>query len=249
MLCIVRCSLLLMFLSHARRLCLQCLRRCKKGALNLIGLCCTSFCIPPLACMHALQLILQAEGEESIVSCLCLLAVAVMLLQTQERRYPPASILFPNGNRNYNFVRNGNRLASRCCLVMWYCLALGHVFLLEQPHGSMCEWHPRMELIFAVCCIFKCGIWGGLYALDRSEASPKRHVLYSNDEKLLHELTLAASHMTKEDMASFDGPALVKRQKREGGGESWTGVPGVLTKSQLGAYELLSPFSSMSCPS
>lgn len=158
-----------------------------------------------------------------------------MLPQPRSAGTHQRSILFPCGNRKYSFVKNGNRLASRFSMVMWYCLALGHVFLLEQPHGSMCELHPRMEMIFAVCCIFKCGIWGGLYALDRSEASPKRHVLYSNDEKLLHELTLAAGHMTKEDMASFDGPALVKRQKREGGGESWTGVPGVLTKSQLGA--------------
>lgn len=168
--------------------------------------------------------------------CFILCWLAVMRLQPRSAGTHQRSILFPCGNKNYGFVRSGNRLASRFCLVMWYCLALGHVFLLEQPHGSMCELHPRMEMIFAVCCVFKCGIWGGLYALDRSEASPKRHVLYSNDEKLLHELTLAAGHMTKEDMASFDGPALVKRQKREDGGESWTGVPGVLTKSQLGAY-------------
>ena len=149
------------------------------------------------------------------------------------------SILFPHGNKKYTFVKNGNRLASRFALVMWYSLAMGCVFLLEQPHGSLCELHPRMALILAAIQIFKCGIWGGLYASDRSQATPKRHVLYSNDEKLLRELSMAAGHMTKEDMSSFTGDPLVKRQKREGGGESWSGVPGVMTNSQLGPWSYL----------
>ena len=37
-------------------------------------------------------------------------------------------------------------------------------------------------------------------------------------------------------MVSFTGEPLVKRQKREGGGESWSGVPGVMTNSQLGPW-------------
>ena len=90
-----------------------------------------------------------------------------------------------------------------------------------------------MALRLAVIQIFKCEMWCGLYASDRSQATPKRHVLYSNDEKLLRELSMAAGHMTKEDMSSFTGDPLVKRQKREGGGESWSGVPGVMTNSQL----------------
>ena len=36
---------------HMLRLCMQTVRRSKPGALHLIGLCCTSFCVPILA-MH-----------------------------------------------------------------------------------------------------------------------------------------------------------------------------------------------------
>lgn len=106
-------------------------------------------------------------------------------------------------------------------------------FLLEQPGGSIVDLHPRLQYLVSIQCIFKTGIWGGSYATDKEKATPKRHELYSNDERLLRELNAAAGHLSKEELQSFGGQ-LVKRQKRDDGREAWTGLKGAMTDSQRG---------------
>lgn len=48
---------------------------------------------------------------------------------------------FPPGNKRYNFVENGNRLASRFALLILYALAQGCRFILEQPSGYAAYTH------------------------------------------------------------------------------------------------------------
>lgn len=144
------------------------------------------------------------------------------------------SWLFPEGNRGYNFVRFGNRLASRVVLLMYYSLSLLCRFLLEQPQGSRAPAHPRLDSFLNQQNIFTLGIWGGAYATDRATTTPKRHWLWSNDEKLLSELGLAAGHLTAADLSSMEGDPLVKRRKKEDGSTSWSGIKERLHESQRG---------------
>lgn len=111
-------------------------------------------------------------------------------------------------------------------------VAYGCRFLLEQPQGSKAEEHERLVELFRAYWIFKGAIWGGAYADNRAMSSPKRHWLYSNDDKLLSELGLAAGRLTGQELAEMTGPPLVKKQKREDGTSSFTGNKDALKESQ-----------------
>ena len=205
------------------RLCLQTVRRSKKGALHIIALCCTSFCMPPLDEN-------KCHGKYELPTGYCDFL--------SSKKWPRSSgthqrsILFPHGNRNYNFVRDGNRLASRFVLLIYYSLAHMCRFLLEQPGGSTAELYPRLSKLMSLLKIWKTQIWGGAYATDRREATPKRHLLYSNDRRLLQELNQASGHLGREELAEFGGDPLVKRYKKADGSTGWTGNGETLTKSQ-----------------
>lgn len=41
----------------------------------------------------------------------------------------------PDGNENYNFVKDGNILAACCMLLGWLASCMGVRWLLEQPNG------------------------------------------------------------------------------------------------------------------
>jgi len=71
------------------------------------------------------------------------------------------SILFPLGNENYEFVQQGNLLASRMTLLMLYSLAKTCRFLLEQPGGSALPLHPRVSSFFDRHYVWNASIWGG----------------------------------------------------------------------------------------
>ena len=149
-------------------------------------------------------------------------------LGTHER-----SILFPEGNRGFGFVARGNKLCSRFVFLCCYTLCMGARFLLEQPGGSRAELHPRMQSFFAQQYVYTTSIWGGAYANDPSEATPKRHVLYSNDPALLSRLTTCAGHLTQEQLRALSGEPLVKKQKKADGTRTWQGCKETMGKSQL----------------
>lgn len=128
----------------------------------------------------------------------------------------------------------GNRLASRVALLVYYSLSFLCRFLLEQPQGSSASDHPRLSHLFATQRVWTQGIWGGAYAWDKGEATPKRHTLWSNDLRLLRELQLAAGHMSRQELDQFQGDPLVKRVRRDDGTYAWTGIKDRLSKSQLG---------------
>ena len=92
--------------------------------------------------------------------------------------------------------------------------------------------HERLQKLFEQLIIFQMTIWGGAYATDPRVATPKRHILYSNDERLLRELGTAAGHLSREQLDAFGGQ-IVKRQKTKAGGDSWTGLKDAMSKSQL----------------
>ena len=124
-------------------------------------------------------------------------------------------------------------------------------WLLEQPSGSKAPLHPRIQWLFGwmeawlTCSIiqfchecwsqlqvYSCGIWGGCYAYDRQESTPKRHQLWSNDEALLLRLSLAAGFLSKADLDMFTGEPLVKKTKRADGTTGFSGNRERLKASQ-----------------
>lgn len=113
-----------------------------------------------------------------------------------------------------------------------YSLSFGARFLLEQPQGSKAEVHPRLESLMKEHRIYKQGVWGGAWADDRSQTTPKRHILYSNDIKLLRELGLAAASLKKEDLNKMCGEPLTKKIKKADGTTAWTGDKQRLSASQ-----------------
>lgn len=121
---------------------------------------------------------------------------------------------------------------------------MGCRFLLEQPGGSVACLHERLQKLFEQLMIFQTTIWGGAYATDPGVATPKRHILYSNDKRLLTELSTAAGHLSREQLDAFGGQ-IVKRQKTKAGGDSWTGIKDAMSQSQLGTQFLF--FSHLDC--
>ena len=61
--------------------------------------------------------------------------------------------------------------------------------------------------------VFYTSIWGGLYCTFPDEARPKRHILYSNDERLILNLETAAGHATGHQLQLMKGEPLTKKRK------------------------------------
>lgn len=141
------------------------------------------------------------------------------------------SALFPLGNRGYGFVSCGNLLACRIICLIYFILARRGRFLLEQPAGSYLEWHPRVDDCFKTVGIFTGCIWGGSYATHVSDASAKRHKLWSNDEQLLQELVAAGGYLPKSVLNAF-GQSLVKKRVRDDGSISFSGNKETMQRSQ-----------------
>lgn len=59
-----------------------------------------------------------------------------LLRLLRSRHTSGRSIFQPEGNEHYEFVRIGNLLANRVCLLIWVATAYGLRWLLEQPDGS-----------------------------------------------------------------------------------------------------------------
>lgn len=82
--------------------------------------------------------------------------------------------------------------------------------------------------------VYTCSIWGGLYATDIEKATPKRHILFSNDEELLKRLQAAAGHSTKERLSSMQGTALVTKTERDDGSSFFSGSAAMKSSQFLG---------------
>ena len=115
-----------------------------------------------------------------------------------------------------------------------YSLSFACRFLLEQPNGSLASVHPRLEPLMSEHRIFKQGVWGGAWADDRSKTTPKRHILFSNDIRLLREFVLAGASLSKEELNRMCGEPLTKKSKKADGSTAWTGDKKRLSASQWG---------------
>lgn len=99
----------------------------------------------------------------------CCLPILLRSAGTHQR-----SVLFPLGNIGYSFVLQGNKLASRTCLLIMYSMSMLSRILLEQPQNSMLFQHPRVEALFRDYPIWRTEIWGGAYG-NPEECTAKRH--------------------------------------------------------------------------
>ena len=80
--------------------------------------------------------------------------------------------------------------------------------------------------------VFCTSIWGGLYCTFPDEARPKRHVLYSNDERLLLYLETAAGHATGQQLQMMQGEPLTKKTKGPDGKPGFQGNGQAMKLSQ-----------------
>ena len=81
--------------------------------------------------------------------------------------------------------------------------------------------------------VYWTGIWGGLFASDVANATPKRHWLWSNDETLLQRLSQAAGKMSGECRKNMQGEALVTKYQKKDGSAGFSGSER-MKSSQLG---------------
>ena len=156
------------------RLAINEVRRVGPGGLLWLGLCCNSFS----------KMFLGERGAKFLFfkNCLNLWKSIygvgswyywqnVFLPQTQTRNKLIRSrgthgrdSLFPLGNTGYGFVKLGNLLAARCCLLILLAICRGLIFVLEQPDGSAFPFHPRWQEVIThnkvthsndmFCCFF-----------------------------------------------------------------------------------------------
>ena len=150
--------------------------------------------------------------------------------------------MFPLGNNGYKFVRCGNGLAARVCLLAIYSLVKKCWFIIEQPQGSCAQLHPRLAELLRLYEIFMTGIWGGKYGI---EGTPKRHWLYSNNRPVLQRLSALAGHMTQEERQTLQGGSLVKRSRRPDGSWVWSGDKSKMTASQMLCQKLPEQFHEL----
>ena len=65
----------------------------------------------------------------------------------------------PLGRVDYASVAAANKMVSRVAILIWVACSLGVFFVLEQPAGSLLEYHPRMQDILKQFKIFRKTIW------------------------------------------------------------------------------------------
>ncbi|CAK9101508.1 Uncharacterized protein SCF082_LOCUS47470 [Durusdinium trenchii] len=93
------------------------------------------------------------------------------------------------GKTDYPSVFLSNRLLERTCLLLLLCTALGGVWILEQPSGSLLPFYPAfrevMQSIFetgGIQAVQEVRWWMGSYG----SATPKRHVAFANSCEILN---------------------------------------------------------------
>ena len=172
------------------------------------------------------------------------------------------SLLFPEGNRGFQFVKTGNCLAARVGLLLRYIAASkgrpvsarARIFfcvgrwLMEQPAGSALPHHPAVAKLFedhkdSGACVswlmpihFACQVHScGIWGGaygDAGRCTPKRHAMWSNDRELVKRLHIASGHLSREQLDLFGGPPLTKKYRKPDGTAGYSGTPR-LKQSQL----------------
>ncbi|CAK9083901.1 unnamed protein product [Durusdinium trenchii] len=83
----------------------------------------------------------------------------------------------PMGHQPYNSVAFGNRMTSKCVLLILVMLACNCIFALEQPSQSLMPRHKRLEwLLNRVAYVYEVHFW----AMHYGKECPKRTMMLSN---------------------------------------------------------------------
>ena len=82
------------------------------------------------------------------------------------------------GNTDLRFVRDANKMVSRCAILILLATALGIYWILEQPLSSLMIFHPRLQDIVTLM-----RVWQVSFKMSQFGArSEKPTKLYSNAE-------------------------------------------------------------------
>ena len=95
----------------------------------------------------------------------------------------------------YHFMRLYENILSVFIYIYKFVFII--LYLLKKSHTILVFKFPKKKLV--PCQVFTGHMYMGIF--DRSK-SPKPHVLYSNDEGMLHQICSRAGYMSREDQAS-----------------------------------------------
>ncbi|CAK9058804.1 unnamed protein product [Durusdinium trenchii] len=87
---------------------------------------------------------------------------------------------FPLGNLSAPSVQAGNCMVSRCAILLLLAAAKGVWFCLEQPRGSLLEYHPLIQCVLKLIKIYRTHIRMSDFAAN----SEKGTWLYSNRKEI-----------------------------------------------------------------
>ncbi|CAJ1404491.1 unnamed protein product [Effrenium voratum] len=93
----------------------------------------------------ALVTVLKSKPDE----CLCVIGLDCSSFVTINAGTHCRTPITPLGDESVAHVRRGNRLASRCCLLILVMTSMNLAWLIEQPRSSMLPWHPRIRWLFS----------------------------------------------------------------------------------------------------
>ena len=124
------------------------------------------------------------------------------------------------GDERRAFVRNANMMVSRCALLIRLAIALGIIWILEQPLSSLLIFHPRMQDIAKEFVVYQISL-----TMDRFGATtPKPTKLYSNAPWISE---LAGAEWYEDAMPDLDNLPTHYYYQNADGGVRVTGGPGL----------------------
>ena len=98
--------------------------------------------------------------------------------QLRARGTTKRCLAYPLGDGSVGCVKQGNHMVARCCLLILLCAARGIFWCLEQPRGSLLEYHPAFQLLMAKVRVYRKFI----RMIDYGAESEKGTWLYSGPE-------------------------------------------------------------------
>lgn len=135
--------------------------------------------------------------------------------------------LIPYGYEGLDFVTLGNILGCRTILMCVVASFMGLRWLLEQPSESNLEDLPEFQFLLTIVQVFSGRFYMGIFGAN----TPKRHVLYSNDEELLNQILAKAGYMSREAQQQCPGATTIKYVDKRGV-KRCTGIKQALRDSQ-----------------
>lgn len=168
------------------------------------------------------------------------------------------TFLTPQGNERHDFVRDGNLLSARVAILLMVCAARNLRWVLEQPSASILPdmpWFQKLwdqiqawtsgsqfNVLLGVCLVeplpptlaidlwweaWRTTFWMGKFG----SASPKMHVIWSNDFGFLEMVHARAGHMPRSEQKE-KSEKLVKTYFDKQGNRRHVGIKNKLKNSQ-----------------